>query len=195
MRVSISSALFHQIPICRNQKKGVLAKGVFAEIRRFFIALLCMYYMYCNMAPNVPTSDQPMFLGIVCLSSICCFKGGHVSWRAERKYSTAFDKSEKPFVQEQGCVCADCHVHPEETSCCATSFRPFPRLPATFRDFPPLSATFPPFAGAVEKSCYFPHNFRDFSATFCKFSKCSVHCMGVVALRSGACGAQLKRTR
>ena len=128
---------------------------------------------------------------LVCLSSICCFKGGQVSWRqarykitckiAERKYSTAFDKSEKPFVQEQGVSVQTAICIPKSKLLCdrfppisanfrdfSANFRDFPRLSANFRDFLPLSASFrqfpplsAPFAGAVEKN---PAIFRTFSA-------------------------------
>ena len=95
----------------------------------------------------------------------------------------------KTICAGAGCVCADCHVHPEEQVVVrplAAHFLPFPRLSATFRTFGWRSR---------RKSGNYPHNFCKFSATFRKFLKCSVHCMGVVALRSGACGAQLKPTR
>ena len=148
------------------------------------------------MAPNVPTGDQPMFLSIVSLSSSCCFKGGQVSWRqtrykttckiAERKYSTAFDKSEKPFVQEQGCLCRLPYAS-RKASCCATAFRPFPQ---NFRDFPRiprLSATFREFPRHSASFRHFPHPSLAHPAIFRTLQIPKCHCMGVVALRSGAC--------
>ena len=136
-----------------------------------------------------PLATSPCLSALlVCLSSICCFKGCHVSWRqaryrttcklAEPKYSTAFDKNEKPLVQERVCLCR-LPCASRRASCCATSFRSatfrdfaanfrdfhdFPRLSATFRQFPRLSA---PFAGAVEK---YPAIFRTISANFLRLS-------------------------
>ena len=167
-----SSRVFHKNPEVSQQqsarlamlpksgtKKGGFSKGGFRRNSQIFITLLFMYCMFCNMAPNVPTSDQPISLSIV--SS----KGCHVSWRqaryrttcklAEPKYSTAFDKNGKnSLVQEQGVSL--CRLPCESRS--ATSFRQFPRISANFRQFPQLSA---PFAGAVEG---YPAIFRTISA-------------------------------
>ena len=86
----------------------------------------------------------------------------------------------KPTCAESGCVCADCHVNPEEQVVVrplSANFRDFPRISATFpplsaafRHFPPISANFrqfprvsAPFAGAVEG---YPAIFRTISAKF-----------------------------
>ena len=76
-----------------------------------------------------------------------------------------------PTCAEAGCVCADCHVNPEEQVVVrplSANFRDFPPLSATFRRFPPISANFrdfprlsAPFAGAVEG---YPAIFRTISA-------------------------------
>ena len=96
-------------------------------------------------------------------------------------------KMKNPTCAGAGCVCADCHVHPEEQvvvrplsanfrECPRLSaiFREFPRLPANFRDFQRLSATFrqfprlsAPFVGAVEK---YPAIFRTISANVPRLS-------------------------
>ena len=138
---------------------------------------------------------------LVCLSSICS-KGCHVSWRqaryratcklAEPKYSAAFDKNEKTHLcRSRVCLCR-LPCESRRTSCCATSFRQFPRLSANFRNFPPLSATFrhfpatfrqfPPFSATFRTlrwrsrriSGNFPHNFRTISAKFPQILE--VHC-------------------
>ena len=164
--------------------------------------------MYCNMAPNVPTSDQPMSLNIVlCLSSICCFKGCHVSWRqarcriackvAERKYRTAFDKNEKPFVQEQGVSVQTAMCIPKSKLLCdlfppiSANFCDFPRISATFRHFPPLSA---PFAGAVEGN---PAIFRTISAKFPQFLEvqCALHGRGRTAQWSLWCTVEAHQVK
>ena len=152
-------------PQVRNQKRGVLAKGVFAEIRRFSSHCCSCTVCTATWHPMCPLANSPYLSALlVCLSSICS-KGCHVSWRqaryrttcklAEPKYSTAFDKNEKTHLcRSRVCLCR-LPCESRRTSCCATSFRQFPRLSANFRDFPPLSATFrhfPPISA----------NFRDF---------------------------------
>ena len=125
--------------LLQEPKKGVLAKGVFAEIRRFSSHCCSCTVCTATWHPMCPLATSPYLSALlVCLSSICS-KGCHVSWRQERyrttcklaepKYSTAFDKN-------------------EETHLCRN-----------------------------------------------RVCLCSVHCMGVVALRRAACGAQLQRTR
>ena len=155
-----------------------------------------------------PLATSPYLSALlVCLSSICS-KGCHVSWRqaryrttckqAEPKYSTAFDKNEKKnhLYRSRVCLCR-LPCESRRTSCCATSFREFPRLSANFRDFPPLSATFrqfppisanfrqfprlsAPFAGAVEG---YPAIFRTISAKFPQTLEvqCALHGRGHTA--------------
>ena len=157
---------------------------------------------------------------LVCLSSICCFKGCHVSWRqaryrttckvAERKYSTAFDKSEKPFVQEQGVSVQTAMCIPKSKLLCdlfppiSATFRDFPRLSATFRDFPPLFAIFrhfpplsAPFAGAVEKirqfSAQFPQIFRNFPQIL--EVQCALHGRGRTAQWSLWCTVEAHQVK
>ena len=169
----------------RNQKKGVLAKGAFAEIRRFSSHCCSCTVCTATWHPMCPLVNSPYLSALfVCLSSICS-KGCHVSWRqaryrttsklAEPKYSTAFDKNEKPrLCRSRVCLCR-LPCESRRTSCCATSFRQFPQLSATFRHFPPLSATFrhfPPISANFRTlrwrsrriSGNFPHNFRTISA-------------------------------
>ena len=88
------------------KKKGGFSKGGFRRNSQIFIAPLCMYICTATWHPMCPLATSPCLSTLlVCLSSICYFKGCHVSWRqtryrttckvAERKYRTAFDKSEK----------------------------------------------------------------------------------------------------
>ena len=138
--------------LVRNQKKGVLAKGVFAEIRRFSSHCCSRTVCTATWHPMCPLANSPYLSALlVCLSSICS-KGCHVSWRqarykttcklAEPKYSTAFDKNEKPHLcRSRVCLCR-LPCESRRTSCCATSFRQFPRLSANFRHFPPLLLMF-----------------------------------------------------
>ena len=65
-----SASSFPQEP-----KKGGFSKGGFRRHSQIFITLLFMYCMYCNMAPNVPTSEQPISLSIVSLSEFNMFQG------------------------------------------------------------------------------------------------------------------------
>ena len=193
--------------VIRNQKKGVLAKGVFAEIRRFSSHCCSCTVCTATWHPMCPLANSPYLSALlVCLSSICS-KGCHVSWRqaryrttcklAEPKYSTAFDKNEKPHLcRSRVCLCR-LPCESRRTSCCATSFRQFPQLSATFREFPPLSATFrhfpplsttfrqfppisAPFAGAVEG---YPAIFRTISAQFPQILavQCALHGRGRTA--------------
>ena len=181
----------------RNQEKGVLAKGFSQRLADYYRTIVYVY-MYRNMAPNVPTSDQPMSLNIVSLSEFnLSFQGRHVSWLTELLARLPSARTAQPSTKVKNHLCRSrvclCRLPcaSRRASCCTTSFDAFPRISATFRDFPPpsLSATFRTLRWrSRKKSGNFPHNFR-------KCSKCSVHCMGVVALRSGARGAQLKRTR
>ena len=102
--------------LVRNQKKGVLAKGVFAEIRRFSSHCCSCTVCTATWHPMCPLVNSPYLSALlVCLSSICS-KGCHVSWRqaryrttcklAEPKYSTAFDKNEKPrLCRSRVCLC------------------------------------------------------------------------------------------
>ena len=94
-----------------NQKKGVLAKGFFAEIRRFLSHSCLCIICTATWHPMWPLATSPYLSALlVCLSSICYFKGCHFSWwqahcrttceLAEPECSTAFDKNEKPLVQE-----------------------------------------------------------------------------------------------
>ena len=158
-----------------------------------------------------PLANSPYLSALlVCLSSICCFKGCHVSWRqahyrttcklAEPKYSTAFDKNEKTHLcRSRVCLCRlPCEsrervvVRP-----LSANFRDFPRISATFRDFPRLSATFPqfppisaPFAGAVEG---YPAIFRTISSKISANSRSAVctawawsHCAVELVVHSAA---------
>ena len=59
----------------QEPKKGGFSKGGFRRNSQIFITLLFMYCMYCNMALNVPTSEQPISLGIVSLSEFNMFQG------------------------------------------------------------------------------------------------------------------------
>ena len=159
-----------------------------------------------------PLATSPYLSALlVCLSSICS-KGCHVSWRqaryrttcklAEPKYSTAFDKKKKHLCRSRVCLCR-LPCESRRTSCCATSFREFPRLSANFRDFPPLSATFrhfppisanfrqfprlsAPFAGAVEG---YPAIFRTISANS-RSAVCTAwawsHCAVELVVHSGS---------
>ena len=144
------------------------------------------------MAPNVPTSDQPISLSSVSLSEFNMFQGlsrllATTCKLAEPKYSTAFDKNEKTHLcRSRVCLCR-LPCESRRTSCCATSFRQFPRLSANFRDFPRLSANFrqfprlsAPFAGAVEG---YPTIFRTISAKFPQILEvqCALHGRGRTA--------------
>ena len=193
--------------LLRNQEKGVLAKGVFAEIRRFLSHRCVCIICTATWHPMCPLATSPCFSALLlCLSSICCFKGSHVSWRqaryrttckiAERKYSTAFDKSEKPFVQEQGVSVQTAICIPKSKLLCdlfppiSANFRDFPRLSANFRDFPPLSGAtfrrqFPPVSATFRtlrwRSRKKSGNFRTISAnsrsavcTAWAWSRCAV---------------------
>ena len=130
------------------------------------------------------------------------FKGCHVSSgqarfgptckTAEPKCSTAFNKDQEALVQEQGVSVWIAMRIPKSKllcdlfPCISTTFCVFPPLATNFRDLP-----YPSLEQLTNRlvSAQFPQ----ISATFHKVWKCSVHCMGVVALRSGAHGAQLQR--
>ena len=193
---------------CLDQepKKGGFSKGGFR--RNSQISSHCCSCTVCTATwhPMCPLVNSPYLSALfVCLSSICS-KGCHVSWRqaryrttcklAEPKYSTAFDKNEKPrLCRSRVCLCR-LPCESRRTSCCATSlqfprlsanFRHFPPLSATFRHFPPISANFrqfprlsAPFAGAVEG---YPAIFRTISAKFPQILavQCAMHGRGRTA--------------
>ena len=111
--------------------------------------------------------------------------------------------STKMKCAEAGCVCADCHVNPEEQVVVrplSANFRDFPRISATFRHFPPLSATFrqfPPISATFRTlrwrsrriSGNFPHNFRKISANS-RSAVCTAwawsHCAVELVVHSGS---------
>ena len=63
------------VRVNQEPKKEGFSKGGFRRNSQIFITLLFMYCMYCNMAPNVPTSEQPISLSIVSLSELNMFQG------------------------------------------------------------------------------------------------------------------------
>ena len=131
----------------------------------------------------------------------------------ERKYSTAFDKVKNHLCRSTVCLCR-LPCASRRASCCATSFRPFPRisatcrefrrLSATFGDFPRLSATFrhfpplsAPFAGAVEKnpaiSAQFPQILRNFPQIL--EVQCALHGRGRTAQWSSWCTVEVHQVK
>ena len=126
-----------------SQEKGVLAKGVFAEIRRFLSHCCLCIIRIATWHPMCPLVTSPCLSALfVCLSAICCFKGCHVSWWQARyrttcklatpKYSAAFDENDKPLVQEQGVSVQNGMCILKSKLLCDL----FPPLSAIFRSFP-----------------------------------------------------------
>ena len=171
---------------------GTKERGVgFAEICRFLAhCYLCI--VWAEAWPTIcPLATSPCVSALsVGLNSICCFKSP--------------GKDEKPLVQKQGVSVQTAMCIPMSKLLCdlfqpiSANFHKFPRLSATFRDFPRLSAIFrdfPPISATFRTFRWRSRNFSgNFLRNFRDFSKCSVHCVSVVALRSGACGARLQRT-
>ena len=109
-----------------------------------------------------------------------------------------------PACAEAGCVCADCHVNPEEQVRVRPLSANYPRLSANFCHFPPLSATFrhfrefPPISATFRTlrwrsrrtSGNFRHNFRKISTANSRSAVCTAwawsHCAVEIVVHSGS---------
>ena len=69
--------IFNSVILClRDQEKGVLAKGFFGEIRRCLSHCCLCIICTATWHPMRPLATSPYLSALlVCLSSICCFKG------------------------------------------------------------------------------------------------------------------------
>ena len=142
--------LFHQDP-----RKGVLAKGMFAEIRRCLSH--CCLCIICTAAWP-PMCSRPalsivglikfnmLFQGVSRLLAASALQNYLQACRAQVQHSPR--QRWKTTCAAAGSVCADYPAHPRNELLCdlfspiSAIFRDFPRLSAAFLQFARLSAPF-----------------------------------------------------